>query len=155
MATIPELPASTSLASTDLFIKSQGGETQKITAPDLASGLMNQLPTAVPIGKGGTGATSKDAALANLGIHKAYVSTAGLTITLPNSYRGILYITDSSPANNGEFAVWTNTSGTSSYTPIKSASNVTLTTGSNTLTVTPASGARNIMLIDINNAATF
>lgn len=39
MATIPELPASTSLALTDLFIKSQNGETQKIAASDLIEGL--------------------------------------------------------------------------------------------------------------------
>lgn len=35
MATIPELPASTSLASTDLFIINQNGVTKKITASDL------------------------------------------------------------------------------------------------------------------------
>lgn len=55
MALITDLPASTSVASSDVFVKDTGRTTQKITAPNMASGLINQLPSAVPVNKGGTG----------------------------------------------------------------------------------------------------
>lgn len=40
MALIPDLPASSSVASTDAFVKDTGSATQKITAPNLANGLV-------------------------------------------------------------------------------------------------------------------
>lgn len=40
MALIPDLPASTSVASTDVFVKDTGSTTQKITAPNLANELV-------------------------------------------------------------------------------------------------------------------
>lgn len=52
MALIPDLPASASLASTDVFAKDTGSTTQKITAENLAKGLASILPinyTSVPI----------------------------------------------------------------------------------------------------------
>lgn len=39
MALITDLPASTTIATTDVFVKDTGSATQKITAPDLASQL--------------------------------------------------------------------------------------------------------------------
>ena len=40
MALIPDLPEATTVASTDVFIKDTGAQTQKITAPNLANQLV-------------------------------------------------------------------------------------------------------------------
>lgn len=61
MALIPDLPASTSVASTDVFVKDTGSATQKITAPNLANGLFSAATSPLAINKGGTGQTGQTA----------------------------------------------------------------------------------------------
>lgn len=61
MALIPDLPASTSVASTDVFVKDTGSATQKITAPNLADGLFLAATSPLAINKGGSGQTGQTA----------------------------------------------------------------------------------------------
>lgn len=94
-------------------------------------------------------AANVSAVLGTLGIHKFAVSTSK-TITIPNNYRGFLIITDSTPANCGEYTIYSTSGGGVGTVATKTASGITITGGTNTLTVAPSSGTRNFMLIDIN-----
>lgn len=89
-----------------------------------------------------------------LGLHRFEATTTGKNITLPNSYRGLLIIGDGTGANCGIYFVIAASGGATGYTGVKSASDITLTTGTNVLTITPGSGTRYCGLIDLNGVAT-
>lgn len=61
MALIPDLPAATTVASTDVFIKDTGSATNKITAPNLANGLFGAATSPLAINKGGSGQAGQTA----------------------------------------------------------------------------------------------
>ena len=83
-----------------------------------------------------------------------FTASSAKALYIPNNYRGILYITDSTGGNCGEYFLIAGSSGATGYTAVKAASNVTLTNGTNTFTITPASGTRYCLLIDVNGYAT-
>lgn len=76
MALIPDLPASTTVASTDVFIKDTGSATNKITAPNLANGLFSAATLPLDINKGGTGQTGQTA-------QQSYTPTVKIGTTTP------------------------------------------------------------------------
>lgn len=97
--------------------------------------------------------TDKNNALDSLGIHKASFSSTK-TITLPNSYRGLLIITNTSTNDNGMYIITTTGVGAVITKAISAASNITIDTTANTLKLTPSSGTRTVCLIDISGAST-
>lgn len=98
--------------------------------------------------------TDKDNALASLGIHKTILSAAK-TITVPNNYRGLLIITNTTANDNGMYIITTTGTGVLITKAISAASNITIDTSTaNSLKLTPSSGTRTICLIDISGAST-
>lgn len=86
---------------------------------------------------------------------KGTANSGGLTFNLPNNYRGVLYIVDSSAANCGEYFVFTSSGGVVSTKAISAASNLTINTSTNNkITFTPSAGTRLLLFINIQNKAT-
>ena len=76
------------------------------------------------------------------------VQTAGKTYTASNSLRAILYVTDSTPANCGEYILATTGAGVWYTKAVSEASNLTITTSTaNKLTLKPSAGSRRIMFL--------
>ena len=92
--------------------------------------------------------------LAGLSFTTANVSSA-TTFNIPNSYRGTLFIYDSTPARNGEYMVYAAGTGGVNYKSISSATDITIDISvSNKLTITPASGSRIVVFLNAQFVAT-
>ena len=77
------------------------------------------------------------------------------TFTVPNNYRGVLFVADSNYAKCGEYIVNCSGSGSVGYKEISSASDLTIDNATaNKLTLTPASGSRWCSFQNINNVIT-
>lgn len=80
--------------------------------------------------------------------------TTSTTFTLPNNYRGTMYIHDSGSATCGEYMVAATAAGNVTYKAISAANNITLSDATNKLTVTPTSGSRVVLFINAQGVAT-
>ena len=99
------------------------------------------------------GSTDVESALNNF--HKfAAPSSSGLTITVPNSYRGIIFFADSTASRCGQIILFSNGTGAVDYATVLEPGEITLTTGTNSLTVIPNAGTRRMFAIDINGTLT-
>lgn len=86
---------------------------------------------------------------------KGTVTSSGKTFNLPNNYRGVLYIVDSTSSNCGEYFVFTSSGGVVSTKAVTAASNLTINTSTNNkITVTPPAGTRLLLFINIQGKAT-
>ena len=121
--------------------------------PDLSENSSYQLlstKSPVSIGQGGTGATTYKGARDALGLKYVYfTANTAKTITIPNSYRGILILASAYTACVGMYRVQSNNSGTVT-TPyaMVAATGVSFSVGTNTLTVTTAQSTE-AMFLDI------
>jgi len=89
------------------------------------------------------------------GFHKFGASSpSGLTITVPNSYRGIVFFTDSSAQRCGQIILFSNGSGSVSYATVLAPGDITLKTGTNSLIVIPTAGTRRLFAIDVAGTLT-
>ena len=88
--------------------------------------------------------------LTDAGIYKTSFSTAK-SITIPNSYRGVMYVIDTTNANCGEYILYSNTSGGVTAYALHTASGITITTSTNTLTITPSAGTKTILILSASN----
>ena len=99
MALITDLPASTTVASTDVFVKDTGSATQKITAPNLANQMAGHISTATsaytPTVTLSSGATADNIVATYRSYGKIYIvsgrfrvtsaTNANASISYPNS----------------------------------------------------------------------
>lgn len=77
------------------------------------------------------------------------------TFTFSNNYRGVMWIADSSPANCGEYMIYTTGGGVVGQKAISSASNVTLDTSvANKITIAPAAGSRVVEIHTLQGSVT-
>lgn len=77
------------------------------------------------------------------------------TFTVPSGYRGVLYVTDSSPDRCGEYAVYCTGAGAVGYRTLSEAAGITIDTSTaNKLTLTTASGTRTCMFLNVDKVIT-
>ena len=77
------------------------------------------------------------------------------TFTIPNNYRGVLFVTDSASNKNGEYMVFCTGTSAVGYKAVSAAEGITIDTStSNKLILTPSSGTRNCLFLNIKNVAT-
>ena len=75
--------------------------------------------------------------------------TNSTTFNLPNSYRGTLFIHDSTANRNGLYMVYAAGTGGVNYKAISSATEVTIDNSvSNKLTITPTAGSRFVVFLN-------
>lgn len=83
------------------------------------------------------------------------VGVAGKTFTIPNNYRGTLFIHDSTPARNGIYMIYCASTGGVGYKAISSATEVTLDVSTvNKLKITTSVGSRAVMFLNAQYVVT-
>lgn len=127
MPKVIDLPTATTMDDSDyLLMEESSGGTKKITRAN--------------------------ANVSNSYRHK-YNFNQTCTITLPGSYRGILYVLDSDVAKCGEYIVFATGAGVVSYKTVAAANSLTLTASTNRLVIT-ATGTPWLILEDVQGTAT-
>ena len=80
---------------------------------------------------------------------------AAKTFNVPSGYRGSLYIYDSVTNNNGEYFIFSTSSGAVVIRAVLAASGITLdTSAANKITLTPTTGTRFAVFVNINHEVT-
>ena len=89
--------------------------------------------------------TDIDTLTANLGgvtfSEKFSVTSSGKTLTVPNNYRGVIYITDATVTNCGAYFIVASSNGSVRYRAITESAGLTITTATNALTLTAGESA--------------
>ena len=79
----------------------------------------------------------------------------GIVFDIPNNYRGIVTIHDSSESKNGIYMVYATGSGAVGYKTISEASDIVVVTNYiNRFRLNPGQGTRTVMMINISGIAT-
>lgn len=154
MAKEKNLTAVTSVAAADfLRVVTSAGASVKATAANLAKYVIETYNGSSVAGSSQSVKSALDSLNSNY--TKASADTTGKTFTIPNNYRGIMAIHDSTPNRNGIYMVYAASTGGVNYKAISSATDVTIDISvTNKITVTPASGSRIVMFINAQAIAT-
>jgi len=78
------------------------------------------------------------------------VTSSGVTVTVPNNFRGVLYITDSGATQNGEYLVYSTSSGTTGTRTVLAADNFTINISTaNKFVLSATSGSRRCYIMSL------
>lgn len=92
MALIPDLPASSALSSTDVFVMDTGSATKKITASDLATELGKQIVTSADTSSISGVQLRRSGKVVSIFLRGANVNSSGSIGTIPADYRPSAYL---------------------------------------------------------------
>lgn len=92
MALITDLPAATTVTSTDVFVKDTGSTTQKITASDLATELGKQIVTSADTSSISGVQLRRSGKVVSIFLRGASVNSSGSIGTIPADYRPSAYL---------------------------------------------------------------
>lgn len=130
-----------------------------VTSAKIADGAVtnDKISGPVPISKGGTGATTVEAAIMALGLNGLNIDKIGVTsgttdsVTLPNSTYGFILTTGTTVGVKGIFAYGVTSAGVVTITAIGTApSELTITTSTNTVTINNGSNViARIIVFDV------
>ena len=155
MAKEKNLTNVTSIAAADFArLVTSAGASVKATAANLAKYVIETYNGSSVAGS----SQSVKAALDSLNSNQtkaSNVNTAGRTFTLPNNYRGTLFIHDSAPDRCGVYMVYTTSGGVAGTKTISTANDITMNNSTNNkLTITPTSGSRVVMFLNAQGTVT-
>ncbi len=86
----------------------------------------------------------------NLFFAKLSVNTTARNITIPNNYRGLLWVTNSSNGGSGLYFLYSTGGGTVGVDAVRASSTITLTGSTNNLNLVASTGTLKCILVSID-----